>query len=72
MDTLVLCRKGNKIPTEGDTETKSGTESEGKIIQRLPIPSHIQLQNPDTIIDAHECLLTGARYSFHLGGSASA
>ena len=36
------------------------------------VPSHIQLQNPDTIIDAHKYLLTGAGYSCHLGGSASA
>ena len=35
MDTLVLLRRGNKIPT-GDTETKCGAESEGKTIQRLP------------------------------------
>ena len=36
MNTLVLLRRGNKIPTEGDTETKCGAESEGKTIQRLP------------------------------------
>ena len=36
MDTLVLLRKGNKIPMGGDTETKCGTETEGKTIQRLP------------------------------------
>ena len=35
MDNLVV-RRGNKIPTEGDTETKCETESEGKTIQRLP------------------------------------
>ena len=35
-------------------------------------PSHIQLQNPDTIVDAYKCLLTGAWYRCHLGGSASA
>ena len=34
----VLLRRGNKIPTEGDTETKVGAESEGKTIQRLPHP----------------------------------
>jgi hypothetical protein len=27
---------GNKIPIEGVTETKYGTETEGMIIQRLP------------------------------------
>ena len=36
MNTLGLLRRGNKIPTEGDTETKGGAESEGKTIQRLP------------------------------------
>ena len=36
MDTLVLLRRGNKILTEGGTETKCGAESEGKTIQRLP------------------------------------
>ena len=36
MDTLVLLRRGNKIPT-GDTETKCEAETEGKIIQRLPL-----------------------------------
>ena len=32
MDTLVLLRRGNKIPKEGDT--KCGAETEGKTIQR--------------------------------------
>ena len=36
MDALVLLRRGNKIPTEGDTETTCGAEFEGKTIQRLP------------------------------------
>ena len=36
MDTLVLLRRGDKIPTEGDTETKCGAETEGKPIQRPP------------------------------------
>ena len=35
VDTSVLLRKGNKIPMEGDSETKYGTETEGKVIQRL-------------------------------------
>ena len=38
MDTWVLCRKGNKIPIEGDTDSKDGAESGGKTIQRLPHP----------------------------------
>jgi hypothetical protein len=35
MDTSALLRRGNKIPLGGDTETKYGAETEGKIIQRL-------------------------------------
>ena len=60
MDTLVLHRRVNKITTEGDTETKGRTESEGKTIQRLPQPrvaSHIQLENPDIITHAHSANL---------------
>jgi hypothetical protein len=33
--SLVLVRRGNKI-VKGNTETKCGTEAEGKAIQRLP------------------------------------
>jgi hypothetical protein len=36
VDTSVLLRRGNKIPMEGDTETKCGVQTEGKAIQRLP------------------------------------
>ena len=36
VDTLILLLRGNKIPMEGDTETKLGAESEGVTIQRLP------------------------------------
>ena len=36
MDTLVLLRRGDKIPTEEDAETKCGAETEEKTIQRLP------------------------------------
>ena len=32
MDTLVLLRRGDKIPMGGDTETKCVAESEGKAI----------------------------------------
>jgi hypothetical protein len=35
VDTSVLLRR-NKIPMGRDTETKSGAETEGKAIQRLP------------------------------------
>ena len=36
VDTLILFRRGNKIPMEGVTETKFGAEPEGMTIQRLP------------------------------------
>jgi hypothetical protein len=38
VDTLVLLRKGNKLPMGGDT--KCGAETEGKAIQRL---SHLEI-----------------------------
>ena len=34
--------------------------------------SHLQLLNPDTVVDASKCLLTGAWYSSLLRGSVSA
>ena len=36
VDVLVLLRRGNKILTGGNTETKCGAGTEGKAIQRLP------------------------------------
>ena len=36
VDTLILLRRGNKIPMEGVTETKFGAETEGVTMQRLP------------------------------------
>jgi hypothetical protein len=36
VDTLILLRRGNKIPMEGVTETKYGAETEGMTIHRLP------------------------------------
>jgi hypothetical protein len=35
VDTSFFFRMGNKIPTEGVTETKFGAETEGRTIQRL-------------------------------------
>jgi hypothetical protein len=35
VDTMILLRRGNKIPLEGVTETKCGAETEGMTIQRL-------------------------------------
>jgi hypothetical protein len=36
VDTLILLRRGDKIPMEGITETKCGVETKGMTIQRLP------------------------------------
>jgi hypothetical protein len=36
----ILCRRGNKIPIEGVTETKFGEETEGMTIQRL---THLEI-----------------------------
>jgi hypothetical protein len=36
VDTSILLRRGNKIPTEGVTETKFRAETEGMTIQKLP------------------------------------
>jgi hypothetical protein len=62
VDPLILLRRGNKIPMEGVTETNCGAETEGMTIQRSPPvdPSHKQPPNPDTIVDANKCFLTGA------------
>jgi hypothetical protein len=35
METLILLRRGNKIPMEAITETKFRVETEGMTIQRL-------------------------------------
>jgi hypothetical protein len=35
-DTLVLLRRGNKIPMDGVTETKCRAETDGNAIHRLP------------------------------------
>jgi hypothetical protein len=36
VDALDLLRRGDKIPMKGVTESKCGSETEGKAIQRLP------------------------------------
>jgi hypothetical protein len=63
VDTSIPLRRGNKILMGRNTETKYGSETEGKTVQRLPHlgnPSHIQPPNPDTIMDANKILLTEA------------
>ena len=54
---------------------KSGTETEGKAIQRLPhlgIHPKYSYQTPTLLWIANKYLLTGARYCCLLRGSASA
>jgi hypothetical protein len=48
VDTSLLRRMGNKIPTEQVTETKFGAETEGKTIQRLPHPGIHPIYNQQT------------------------
>jgi hypothetical protein len=53
----------------GDTETTCRADTEGKAILWL---SHVQLPNPDTIVDVNKWLLTGAFNSYLLRSSAKA
>jgi hypothetical protein len=55
--------KGNKILPGTNIEIKCRTETEGKTHPGTVLPgdpSHIQLPNPDTIVDAKKCMLKGA------------
>jgi hypothetical protein len=52
VDTLILLRRGNKIPMEGVTETKCGAETEGKAIQRLP---HLGIHPTYSYKPRHDC-----------------
>jgi hypothetical protein len=40
VDTSILLRMGNKIPMEGVTETKFGSEKEGKLILGCLLVGH--------------------------------
>ena len=67
----MLIQKSSVNFLSGNAGTKSGAETEGKAILRLPHlgdPSHLLTPNPDTIADAKKCLLTGAWYSCPLRG----
>ena len=65
---LVLLRRGNKY----GNKVWSRDWSKGHSETAPPgDPFHIQLPNPDTIMDVNKCLLTGAWYSCLLRGSAS-
>jgi hypothetical protein len=62
-DTLILLRKGSKIPMEGVTETKCEAETEGMTIQRLPHvrPHPINNHQTQTLLwMPNKSLLTGA------------
>jgi len=48
VDASVLLRRGNKILMGGNTGTKSGAETEGKTIQRLPYPGIHPTRNHQT------------------------
>jgi hypothetical protein len=62
VDTLILLRRGNKIPMEGVTETKCGADPEGMTINRLPYMGIHPIYNhqTQTIAYANKSLLTGA------------
>ena len=52
-----VLRRGNKMLTGGNTESKCGAETEGRAIQRLPgDPSHIQSPKPEATVDPVKCL----------------
>jgi hypothetical protein len=74
VDTLLLLRRGDKIPLEGVTETTCKAETEGMTIQRLPYLGIHTMNNHQnqTIVDANKSLLTGNWYNCLLRGSASA
>jgi hypothetical protein len=48
VDTLILFRRGNKIPMEGVTETKIRAKTEGITIQRLPHLAIYPINNHQT------------------------
>jgi hypothetical protein len=48
VDTLILLRRGNKIPMEGVSETKFRAETEGMTIQRLPYLGNQPINNHQT------------------------
>jgi hypothetical protein len=52
VDTLILLRRGNKMPMEGVTETKCESETEGMTIQILP---HLAIHLLTTTKNRHYC-----------------
>jgi hypothetical protein len=43
VDTSIILRRGKKMPMEGVTKTKCGTETEGMTIQRLPVSVRVSI-----------------------------
>jgi hypothetical protein len=72
VDTLVLLRRGNKIPMGGGTERKLWRRKGHPETAPPGDPSHMQLSNPDTVVEAIKCLLTEAWYNCLLRDSTSA
>ena len=62
VDDSVLLFKENKILKGGNMVTKGGVETERKTMKEsAPLGvSHIQTPNLNTMVDAKNCLLTGA------------
>jgi hypothetical protein len=60
VDTLVLLRKGIKIPMERFIDAKCGAETEGTHPETAPPrdPSLIQFPHVNIIVDANNCFLT--------------
>jgi hypothetical protein len=54
--------EGGKILKGGNMESKCGTKTEERPSRDCPlgILSHIHSSNPDTIVDAKKCLVSGA------------
>jgi hypothetical protein len=72
---LSILEGRNKTPMEGVTETKLWSRNwrnDHPATDSPEDPSHLQSPNPDTIVDANKCLLTGAWHSCLLRGSTSA
>jgi hypothetical protein len=73
MDALILLRTGNKILMGGNTGTVWTRDwRKGHQDASPEDPSHIHSPNPDSIVDANKCLLTGAWYGCLLKGSSRA
>ena len=72
VDASVLLRMGNKYESKYGDKVWSRDWRKGHTETAPPgDPSHIQLPNQDTLVDANKFLLTGTWYSYLLRVSAS-